>query len=58
MAVAGRFMTKCEIVWGMVRRVGEGGGMRGAERERRVLEGMEMVFWEVALRLRSSSAAV
>lgn len=38
--------------------VGEGGGMSGAERERRVLEGMLMVFWEVAVRLRRSSAAL
>ena len=42
----------------MVRIVGDGGGMSGAERERRTLEGILIVFCEVAVRFRRSSAQV
>lgn len=56
MAVAGRFMTKWEIVCGMVMAVEGGIGSDGAAFLERFL-GIEMVFWWVAVRERRSSAA-
>ena len=56
MAEAGRFMTKWEIVCGIVRIVGSGMGSVGLALNMR-FAGMEMVFWLVAVRWRMESAA-
>lgn len=57
--MAGRFITKWEIVCGMVRMVGGGGGRAGspaAVRDRFSLEGMLILLLFVAVRVRSSEA--
>ena len=56
MAMAGRFMTKWEIVWGMVRIFEEGGG-GAAPRVRFERVRIVIVFWDVAFRWRRRSAA-
>ncbi len=56
MAVAGRFMTKWEIVCGIVMIVGSEAGSDGLALRESFL-GIEMVFWWVAVRFRRSSTA-